>query len=112
MAKALKILLADDPTPMDRRAAEPNATRPANMRPDHPYALALPVWGDAGFFRSVPIDEPFPESFFHIYHWTPPNMRQTLNLSDNDEYMIWASGRVNAALVIGPTPSWGVSETL
>jgi hypothetical protein len=33
MAKALKILLADDPIPMDRRAAEPNARRPANMRP-------------------------------------------------------------------------------
>jgi len=65
---------------------------------DHPYALALPVWGDAGFFRSVPIDGPFPEPYFHIYHWTPPNVRQTLSLSGNDDYMIWASGRVNVSL--------------
>lgn len=65
---------------------------------DHPYALALPVWGDAGFFRSVPIDDPFPEVFFHMYDWTPPNLRQTLSILDDDSYVIWASGRVNAPL--------------
>jgi HNH endonuclease len=45
---------------------------------DHPYALALPVWGDAGFFRGAGIGDPLPEIFFHIYHWIPPNVRETL----------------------------------
>src|SRR5271163_4365130 len=27
---------------------------------DHPFALVLPLWGKAGFFRLANIDEPFP----------------------------------------------------
>jgi hypothetical protein len=65
---------------------------------DHPYALAMPVWGDAGYFRGAQIDSPLPEPFFHIYHWLPPNMRETLNLSEDEDYRVWASGRVNTSL--------------
>jgi hypothetical protein len=63
---------------------------------DHPYALALPIWGDAGFLRSARIDEPFPEVFCHIYHYTPQNMRETLGISGDQDFRVWQSGRVNA----------------
>ncbi len=65
---------------------------------DHPYSLALPVWGDAGFFRSAAIDAPFPEPFMHIYHYMPPNIRQTLGVTDADEFKVWSSGRLDATL--------------
>jgi len=65
---------------------------------DHPYSLVLPVWGDAGFLRGAPIDSPFPETFYQAYHWLPPNMRETLKLTSDEDYRIWASGRVDTAL--------------
>ena len=65
---------------------------------DHPYAVALPVWGNAGFIRSVAIDTPFPEAFFHVYHWTPPNIREKLNLALEEDYHIWAAGQVDRSL--------------
>jgi hypothetical protein len=65
---------------------------------DHPYALALPVWGDAGFLRGVRIDDPLPETFFHIYHWIPPNVRESLNISQDEDYRVWAWGRVDTSL--------------
>jgi hypothetical protein len=65
---------------------------------DHPFSLALPVWGDAGFFRSVSIDSAFPKTFMHIYHHMPPNMSETLGVAETDDFKIWSSGRVDAAL--------------
>lgn len=66
---------------------------------DHPYSLALPVWGPAGFLRSNPIDAPFPEACFHIYHFTPHNFHQTLGLPPGDnEVKIWARGKIDVTL--------------
>jgi hypothetical protein len=64
----------------------------------HPYSLLLPVWGDAGFFRCAAIDAPFPETYFHAYHWLPPSIRETLRLADDKDYKVWASGRVDTTL--------------
>jgi hypothetical protein len=65
---------------------------------DHPYTLALPVWGEAGFFRGARIDERFPEALFHLYHWMPPKMRQTLELKDDEDFQVWEYGRAEAHL--------------
>jgi hypothetical protein len=65
---------------------------------DHPFSLALPIWGEAGFFRAVPIDDPFPEPLMHIYHYMPPNMHKTLAIEETDNFKIWSSGRLNATL--------------
>jgi hypothetical protein len=65
---------------------------------DHPYSLALPVWGDPGFLRGARIDEPFPEAFFHLYHWIPPNIRSTLQLKDDEDFHVWADGQVDVPL--------------
>jgi hypothetical protein len=65
---------------------------------DHPFALALPVWGDAGFLRSAAIDEQFPETYCHVYHSIPLNIRQTLDLTETEDYRIWATGRIDAPL--------------
>ena len=65
---------------------------------DHPYTLALPVWGDAGFFRGAPIDAPVPEPLMHLYHFMPSNMRETLGLTESEDFRIWSSGRINATL--------------
>jgi hypothetical protein len=65
---------------------------------DHPFSLALPIWGNAGFFESLPIDNPFPEPLMHIYHSMPPNMHETLGVAETDEFKIWSTGRLNATL--------------
>jgi hypothetical protein len=65
---------------------------------DHPYSMAMPVWGEPGFFRGAPIDAPFPEAFFHIYHYLPPNIHDTLGLSKDEEFQIWSEGRVDVDL--------------
>jgi 5-methylcytosine-specific restriction endonuclease McrA len=65
---------------------------------DHPFSLALPVWGNAGFFRSVSIDSPFPEPFMHIYHYAPHTMHQTLGVAETEDFRIWSSGRLDPTL--------------
>jgi hypothetical protein len=65
---------------------------------DHPFSLALPVWGNAGFFRSVSIDSPFPEPLMQIYHHMPPNMHETLGVSETEDFKIWSSGRLDVTL--------------
>ena len=65
---------------------------------DHPYSLALPVWGDAGFFRSVSIDSLFPEPLTHIYHYVPATMHETLGVAETEQFKIWSSGGFDATL--------------
>lgn len=65
---------------------------------DAPFSVALPVWGAPGFFRGASIDAPFPETYFNIYHWMPPNMRETLGLGEDEDFRIWSSGRVSGGL--------------
>jgi hypothetical protein len=65
---------------------------------DHPYALGLPIWGEPGFLRSAPIDAPFPETLWHVYHWTPDNLRKTLGLAEHEDFRVWQAGRVNPEL--------------
>ncbi|SRR5579862_262727 len=65
---------------------------------EFPFSTALPIWGDAGFFRGESIDAPFPETFFHIYHWMPPDIREKLGLSGDEHFKVWSSGRVSAEL--------------
>lgn len=65
---------------------------------DHPYSLALPVWGYPGLWRGARIDEPFPQAFFHVYHWLPPNIRETLNLDADEDFRISESGLVHVPL--------------
>jgi hypothetical protein len=65
---------------------------------DHPYSLAMPIWGDAGFFRSAPIDSPMPETLVHIYHHMPTGLRETLGVGEADDFKIWSTGKINADL--------------
>jgi len=65
---------------------------------DHPFALALPIWDLPGILRCSPIGEPFPETLWHIYSWTPPNLRETLGVPEGEDFRIWQEGRVNPAL--------------
>ena len=65
---------------------------------DHPYSLAMPIWGDPGFFRGATIDAPFPPMFLHIYHYLPPNIRDLLGLSEDGNFRIWAEGQSDIEL--------------
>jgi hypothetical protein len=58
----------------------------------------MPIWGEPGFFRSARIDDPFPEPVFHLYHYLPSNMHETLNVPMNYPYKIWSSGEVDRFL--------------
>jgi hypothetical protein len=55
---------------------------------DHPYTLAMPIWGDPGFFRAALIDAPFPQAFYHLYQYSPPNLRETLGVEDDESFQI------------------------
>jgi hypothetical protein len=65
---------------------------------DHPYSLAMPIWGDPGFFRGAAIDAPFPEPNFHIYHYAPDNLRDTLGVDEDEEFKILSQGGINVDL--------------
>ena len=65
---------------------------------DAPFSLAMPIWGDPGFFRGVPIDAPFPEPSFHIYHWMPADLSERLGLEQDAEFKVWSGGRINPEL--------------
>ena len=62
---------------------------------DHPYALGLPVWGDAGILRGARIDAPFPETLYHVYTWEPPDLRKALGVAESEDFKVWQSGRAN-----------------
>lgn len=66
---------------------------------DHPYSLAMPIWGDAGFLRSAPIDSPFPEPYWHFYHHEPPHLRKMLGVTDDPTFKIWSSGHCDRVLL-------------
>jgi hypothetical protein len=55
-----------------------------------PFTVAMPLWGYPGLYRSAPIDAPFPETFLNLYHWVPPNIRDQLNLAEDEDYKIWS----------------------
>jgi hypothetical protein len=65
---------------------------------EFPFVTALPIWGKAGFFRSAPIDAPFPETFFHVYHWMPPNITETLGIPNDDDLKVRSTFRANPEL--------------
>lgn len=65
---------------------------------DHPYSLAMPIWGDAGFFRGVSVDSPFPERYAHLYHYAPDNLRETLGVAESEDFKVWSQGNFNAHL--------------
>jgi hypothetical protein len=65
---------------------------------DHPYSLAMPIWGEAGFFRGAPIDAPFPQMYLNIYHYLPENIRNTLALTESEDFQVWSEGRADLEL--------------
>jgi HNH endonuclease len=49
---------------------------------DHPYFLALPIWGRPGLLTgALPVDV-FPVQKAHIFEYIPENLRDTLRLSE------------------------------
>lgn len=62
---------------------------------DHPWCLALPVWGVPGFLRGVQPSEQFPNYFVHGYTFIPENMRATLKLKDGEPFRVNSSGGMN-----------------
>jgi hypothetical protein len=65
---------------------------------DFPFSTALPIWGNAGFFRSAPIDAPFAKTVLHVYHWMPPNIRETLGIAEDEDLRVRSSIRSNPEL--------------
>lgn len=63
-----------------------------------PFSTALPIWGNAGFFRSAPIDAPFPKTVSHVYHWMPPNIREVIRIADDEDLMVRSTFRSNPEL--------------
>jgi hypothetical protein len=51
---------------------------------DHPHFIALPVWGMPGIWAGEQPTATFPDTFAHLYSYIPPNMRETLQLADDE----------------------------
>jgi hypothetical protein len=63
--------------------------------PDHPYFLALPVWGLPTVLTGKPASETFEHHKAHIYEFIPENMRDTLSVPDGVALQIRGTGSIN-----------------
>jgi hypothetical protein len=63
--------------------------------PDHPYFLALPVWGLPTALTAKPPSETFEHHKAHIYEFIPENMRDTLSIPDGIALQIRGTGSIN-----------------
>lgn len=51
---------------------------------DLPFFTPMPVWGLPGMMRAELPAKEFKETKAHVYHWVPPNIRETLKLGPFD----------------------------
>ena len=51
---------------------------------DHPYFLPMPIWGLPGALTGALPSALFPQEMVHLFYNIPPNIRETLNLSDGE----------------------------
>jgi hypothetical protein len=51
---------------------------------DHPYFLPMPIWGLPGVLTGAQPSIQFPQELAHLFYYIPPNIRQTLNLTDGE----------------------------
>jgi hypothetical protein len=51
---------------------------------DHPYFTPLPVWGMPGLLQGKTPTAQFEHHKAHVFYWLPPNIRETIGLSDGD----------------------------
>jgi hypothetical protein len=52
---------------------------------DHPYFTAIPVWGPPGILTGADHTAGFQAMQVHLFHWIPPNIRETLHLKPEDD---------------------------
>jgi len=51
---------------------------------DHPYFLPMPIWGLPGILTGSQPSAQFPQEMAHLFHHIPPNIRETLKLTDGE----------------------------
>ena len=51
---------------------------------DHPFFTPMPVWGLPALLIGSPPSEKFQEERAHVYYYIPPNIRETLQIKDNE----------------------------
>lgn len=63
---------------------------------DHPYFLAMPVWDQPGLLRGRSPSVEFDGLAAHLFYHIPPNIRDSLNLSDGEMAEIRPDSKVDA----------------
>lgn len=51
---------------------------------DHPYFTPMPVWGSPGLLQGKQPSAQFEHYKAHVFYWIPPNIKETLGLSDGE----------------------------
>ncbi len=62
---------------------------------DHPYYLAMPVWGLPGILRGDIPTEVFSIQKAHIYSYIPDTLRENLQISEDMSLQVRGMGRIN-----------------
>jgi hypothetical protein len=66
---------------------------------DHPFSLALPVWGDATIIQGLPPSPKVPDVHFNFYNFSPANLPQNIGAPVGQEVRILTekAAKINVA---------------
>src|SRR5713101_7298318 len=62
---------------------------------DHPYFIAMPVWGLPTILSGELPSDRFPHLKSHVYESIPENIRETLSITDDVSLQIRGTGSIN-----------------
>ncbi len=60
---------------------------------DHPYFLNMPIWRLPGLMLGAQMSESFTNTDIHKYWYLPPNIRETIGMSDHEIARVVATPR-------------------
>src|SRR5260370_4210841 len=79
---------------------------------DHPYFLAMPIWGNPAIVtRALPLDI-FPIQKAHIFEYIPENLRETMQITEQQSLQVRASGTINHATFARAVAKIGYSHAI
>jgi len=79
---------------------------------DHPYFLAMPIWGNPGIVTGALALDIFPIQKAHIFEYIPENLRETMQITEQQSLQVRASGTINHATFAGAVAKIGYCHAI
>ena len=64
------------------------------MTEDHPFFTNMPVWDTPGIMRGAAPTDVFDPCYAHVYWYVPPNMKEILNLENDEDARVRDASRI------------------